>query len=69
MTDVEKLKEQILAVRDTGRTNMLDVGMVQRIAFGMNFFELVMFLEDRHKRVDYAQFIMTGEDKYLEVAE
>lgn len=63
------LKEQILAVRDTGKTNMFDVVMVQRIAFDMGFFDLVIFLEDQHKQVDYAQFIMTGDDKYLEVAE
>lgn len=68
MTNAEKLKKQILAVRDTGKTNMFDVGMVQRVANDMGFYDLVIFLEDRHKRIDYAQFIMTGEDKYLEVA-
>jgi hypothetical protein len=54
----EKIKEQILAVRDTGRTNMLDVNMVQMIAFEMEFYQLVNFIED-HK-TEYIQFIMTG---------
>ena len=29
----EKVKEQILAIRDTGLTNMFDIPMVQRLAF------------------------------------
>lgn len=50
----EKIKEQILAVRATGRTNM-----VQVIANEMKFYELVIFIEE-HKG-DYAKFILTGE--------
>jgi len=57
MTD--KIKEQILAVRGTGLTNMFDVNMVQRIANDMGFFELVVYLEE-HRR-EYAHFILTGE--------
>ena len=55
----EKIKEQILAVRDTGLTNMFDVSAVQRIANDMGFFELVVYLEDN--RCEYAHFILTGE--------
>ncbi len=55
----DKVKEQILAVRGTGLTNMFDTRTVQRIAHEMNFFELVIFLEE-HRR-GYAQFILTGE--------
>ena len=55
----EKIKKQILAIRDTGLTNMFDVYAVQRIANDMGFYELVVFLE-KHRR-DYAQFILTGE--------
>ena len=55
----DKVKDQILAVRDTGLTNMFDVCTVQRIANDMGFYELVVFLE-KHRR-DYAQFILTGE--------
>lgn len=36
----EKIKEQILAVRATGRTNMFDTNMVQVIADEMKFYEL-----------------------------
>ena len=55
----EKVKEQILAVRATGRTNMFDTNMVQVIANEMRFYELVIFIEE-HKE-DYAKFILTGE--------
>ena len=48
----EKIKEQILAVRATGRTNMFDTNMVQVIADEMKFYELVVFIEE-HKG-DYA---------------
>lgn len=57
MTD--KIKEQILAIRDTGLTNMFDVNAVQRIANDMGFFELVVYLEDN--RCECAHFILTGE--------
>ena len=55
----EKIKEQVLAVRNTGLTNMFDVNAVQRIAYDMGFFELVVYLEE-HRR-EYAHFIITGE--------
>ena len=56
MTDL--IREQILAVRATGLTNMFDVNTVQRIAFDMGFYELVTYLED--ERTEYAHFILTG---------
>ena len=37
----EKIKEQILAVRATGRTNMFDTNMVQVIADEMNLWFLL----------------------------
>lgn len=55
----EKVKEQILAIRDTGLTNMFDIPMVQRLAYDRDFYELVLWLED-HKR-EYVRFIMYGE--------
>ena len=54
-----KVKEQILAIRSTGLTNMFDTRAVQRIAHEMNFFELVVFLEEN--KAAYARFILTGE--------
>jgi len=59
MMDV-KIKEQILGIRDAGRTNMFDVNMVQRLAFERDFYELVCWLED-HKK-EYVRFIMYGEE-------
>ena len=53
-----KVKEQILAVRDTGCTNMFDTNAVQRIAFEMDMYELVAWIED-HKK-EYTSFILYG---------
>ena len=55
----EKIKEQILAIRDTGLTNMFDVSMVQRLAYERDFYELVLFLEENRK--EYVNFILYGE--------
>lgn len=55
----DKIKEQILTIRDTGLTNMFDVIAVQRIAYEMNFYELVDFLETDRKA--YVNFIMFGD--------
>ena len=55
----ETVKEQILAIRDIGLTNMFDVRTVQRIANDRGFYELVVYLEE-HRR-EYAHFILTGE--------
>ena len=55
----EAVKKQILAIRDTGLTNMFDVRTVQHIANDRSFYELVVYLEE-HRR-EYAHFILTGE--------
>lgn len=55
----DKVREQILAVRDTGLTNMFDINAVQRIAHDMNFHELVIYLEDNRK--EYVNFILYGD--------
>ena len=57
MTDA--VREQILAVRATGLTNMFDCPAVQRVANDMLFFELVVFIEEN--RSEYVHFILTGE--------
>lgn len=54
-----KVKEQILAIRDTGLTNMFDIPMVQRLAYDRGYYELVTYLEDHRK--EYVHFILTGE--------
>ena len=56
----ETVKIQILAVRDTGLTNMFHINAVQRIAYDMDFFDLVCFLED--EKAAYVRFILTGEE-------
>lgn len=57
MTD--KVREQIFAVRATGRTNMFDLNMVQIIANEMDFYDLVIFIEEHRDK--YVRFILTGE--------
>ena len=56
----EKVREQILAIRDTGLTNMFDVNMVQRLAYERNLYELVIFLEEHRK--EYVNFILHGDE-------
>ena len=54
----ERVKEQILIIRETGITNMFDLPVVQRLAYERDFFELVIFLEEHPK--EYVHFILTG---------
>lgn len=54
----ETIREQILAIRDTGLTNMFDVPMVQRLSYDRCYYELVCYLEEY--RSEYAHFILTG---------
>ena len=56
----EKVKEQLLAVRATGLTNMFDLNAVQRIAYDIDFFELVNFIEENKSA--YVRFILTGDE-------
>ncbi|MDR2531977.1 MAG: DUF5049 domain-containing protein [Oscillospiraceae bacterium] len=56
MTDT--IREQILAVRDTGETNMFDANAVQVIANREGFYELVCYIQE-HKK-EYSRFILTG---------
>ena len=58
LTMTDKIKEQILTIRDTGLTNMFDVNAVQRIADEMDFYELVIFLEE--EKAKYVKFILNG---------
>lgn len=54
----QTVREQIMAIRDSGETNMLDVRMVQNIANRDGFYELAVYLEE-HRR-EYVSFILTG---------
>ena len=55
-----KIKEQILAIRTTGKTNMFDVQTVQRTAFDKSYYELVNFIEINRK--GYTEFILSGKE-------
>ena len=57
----KEVREAILKVRDSGRTNMLDARAVQYIANEMGLYELVIYIEE-HKR-KYANFILTGREE------
>ena len=56
----ETIRNQSLAIRDTGLTMMFDVHMVQRLAFDRNYFELVNVLEELWNV--YVQFILYGDE-------
>lgn len=58
MTD--KIKEDVLKVRNTGRTNMFSVYDVQRIAYELELFDLVMYLEEKDNWKEYTHLILTG---------
>ena len=55
----EKLKEQIMEVRASGKANMCNSNAVQVVANEMQFYELVIFIEEH--REDYFHYILTGE--------
>lgn len=55
----EKIKKQIMAIRDSGVTNMFDVPRVQYEANVRGFYELVIYLEKC--KTEYCHFILTGE--------
>ena len=57
--DIDTVREQILAVRETGLTNMFDKNAVQCIAFAMDYYELVTFLEEHPD--EYVNFILFGD--------
>ena len=59
MTD--KVFQQIMEIRSGGKSNMLDVNMVQRLAFDAGYYELVMYIEENKNR--YFHFIMTGREE------
>ena len=56
-----EIKEQILAIRDTGETNMFDVRKVQEIALREGYDELLVYLADNVGA--YSRFILTGKEE------
>lgn len=57
---ITKVKKQILRVRDTGLTNMMDIWQVQKIANDLKCYDLVIYIEEH--RSEYVKFILTGEE-------
>ena len=57
----EIVKAQILAIRDSGLTNMLDFKTVQYLAFDRGYYELVLYIEDNRSK--YFSFIICGEEE------
>jgi hypothetical protein len=56
----ENIRMQILAIRESGATNMPGIPRVSQEAYSRGFHELVNYLND-HK-TEYARFILTGEE-------
>ena len=59
MTD--KILEQILNIRDSGKSNMFDLMTVQRLAFDWEFYELVIYIYEHPN--EYFHFIMCGTEE------
>ena len=55
----ETVFSQLMDIRDSGRVNMFDIPPVQRMAFKMEFYELICFIEE--DCAAYIRFILTGE--------
>ena len=54
----DKVKKQIFAIRETGRTNMFDTNQVQDLALEYGLFELYNYIE--RCRGEYFSFILYG---------
>ena len=54
----EEIRNQILAIRQTGAINMFDIIRVKEIAELMEFTELAEFLPEN--KAEYVNFILTG---------
>jgi len=56
--DFDQLREEIISIRDSAVCNMFDAAAVQRAANDMEYYDLVIFIEE-HKR-SYTHFIFYG---------
>lgn len=54
----DRVVEQILLIRDTGKYNMLDIPNIKLEAYVKGYYELVEFLEDHLG--GYLEFIIIG---------
>lgn len=64
MTKLPKIiKDQILLVRSTGKTNMFDRKGVMRVALETNLYELIIYLSDEDNAKAYFDFILYGDEE------
>ena len=56
----DEIFKQILEVRNTGETNMFDIRGVMKVAYDLELYELVSFLDNKKNHKDYLQFIQDG---------
>jgi hypothetical protein len=61
------IKDQIVAIRDSGETNMFDIRAVFEIALREDYYELADFIFMNTSA--YSRFILTGEEDGKDVAE
>ena len=54
----DKIKEQIVSIKNSGVCNMFDIVAVQREAFEKGYNELIILIEENKKA--YSNFILTG---------
>lgn len=57
----DRIVQQILIIRDSGLCNLFDIRCVQREANDRQLYDLVLYLESKSNRDQYANFIMFGE--------
>jgi hydrogenase maturation factor len=55
-----KIKKQILQVRDTALTNMLDFQGVKQVAIDLGLLELVAYIDEHPD--EYGDFILYGKE-------
>lgn len=55
----ERIRDQIIEVRNSGLANMFDWAMVQSVAELLELDELAAYMEADNKE-EYARFILTG---------
>ena len=64
---LELVKEQILAIRNTGAANMFDIARIKELAKEMGFTELEQYLSRRKHGMAYSRFILSGNIEDLSV--
>ena len=61
--DKHTAREQVEAIRRSGKTNMMDRTIVQRIAYESDFHHLVLFIEE-HSAEEYVKLAQDAVDYF-----